>query len=163
MNLLMMTLLYPNDMMEEVRRNVRDKIQNQINSYQHAFLAGIDANLQEGERLEVLNSLPVGVFPLQYRKLILKKGYHDHGRIVELGALNLPWLKQRIRTARATRALMKWAKTSVENRTVLLYTLYLPYLEAVQRVKRKYPDLKACAIVTDLPNELGLASGRTGL
>lgn len=46
---------------------------------------------------------------------------------------------------------------------VLLYTMYLPYLQAVERVRRRYPDLKACVIVTDLPNELGLASGRKGL
>lgn len=163
MNVLMMTLLYPNDMMDEVSRNAKDKIQNQINSYQHAFLDGIEANLRAEERLDVMNSLPVGIFPLQYRKLFLKRGAHDGGRILELGGINLPWFKQRCRARRAEKELLRWAKESEANRTVLIYTLYLPYLEAIQKVKKKYPDLKASVIVTDLPNEMGLASGRTGL
>lgn len=163
MNMLMMSLLYPDDMMDEVKRNAKDKIQNQINNYQHAFLEGIKANLREGERLEVINSLPVGIFPFQYRKLFLKSGTNDDGQITELGGLNLPWFKQRCRTRRAVKALSKWLGESKENRTVLLYTLYLPYLEAIHRAKKKHPDLKASVIVTDLPNEMGLASGRRGL
>lgn len=36
-------------------------------------------------------------------------------------------------------------------------------MEAVLRVKKDVPDLKAAVVVTDLPNEMGLASGRTGI
>lgn len=163
MNILMMSLLYPEDQLDEVNHNAKDKLQNQINNYQRAFMEGIEANLQAGERLDLLNSLPVGIFPIQYRQLFLKKGWHDGGKIHQLGCLNLPWFKQKGRQRGAVREIQKWIKANPNNRTLLLYTQYLPYMEAVAKVKRKVPDLKATIIVTDIPNEYGLASGRRGI
>lgn len=163
MNVLMMSLLYPDDMMAEVRQNARDKVQNQINNYQRAFIEGIRANLEAGERLDILNALPVGIFPLQYRKLHIPHGPHDGGTIREIGCWNLPFFKQFGRKRRAAKALNAWIKQDEDNRTVLVYTQYLPYLQALQILKRKYPSLKVCVIVTDLPNELGLPTGRRGL
>lgn len=163
MNVLMMSLMYPEDMADEVRRNAKDKLQNQINSYQRAFVEGVRENLGPGEDFQILNALPVGVFPFQYRKLRIPARRHDENSIYELGCINLPWLKRRMRMKRAARYVMRWAKQSPQNRTVLLYTLYLPFMQAIDRVKRRFPDMKACVIVTDLPNELGLASGRKGL
>lgn len=163
MNILMMTLLYPQDQMAEVTANVKDKLQNQINSYQRAFIEGILATLKPNERLDILNSLPVGIFPLQYRKLFLKAGKHDGGTIHQLGCINLPWFKQKWRAAAAARAIEKWAEKDPNNRTVLVYTQYLPYMQALSKARKRFPDLKAAVIVTDLPNEMGLATGRKGI
>ena len=163
MNVMMLSLMYPEDTKKQVARDVKDKLQNQINSYQRAFAEGIRANLQTGERLDIVNSLPVGVFPLQYRRPVVSSGWHDGHTMYELGCFNLPGIKQRGRARRAARQLAAWCAQDPSNRVVLMYTMYLPYLEAVARVRRRYPDLKACVIVTDLPNELGLASGRKGL
>lgn len=163
MNVLMLTLLYPNDQLEEASANAKDKIQHQINSYQRAFEKGIRRHLRDGEALHIVNSLPVGIFPIQYRKLLLKSGWHDGGTIQQLGCVNLPWLKQKMRGKQAEKAIRAWAEKSAENRTVLIYTQYLPYVQAALRVKKHIPDLKAAVIVTDLPNEYGLPSGRTGV
>ena len=38
MNVLMLSLMYPEDMKTQVARDARDKLQNQINSYQRAFV-----------------------------------------------------------------------------------------------------------------------------
>lgn len=163
MNILMLSLMYPSDQLDEVTANAKDKLQYQINNYQRAFVEGIRSNLGKDERLEILNCLPVGVFPMQYRQLLLKGGWHDHGTIQQLGCINLPFLKQKGRAVSAAKGIAHWCAQSVENRTVLVYTQYLPYMQALNRVKKKYPDLKAAVIVTDLPNEMGLASGRRGL
>ncbi|MEG2208125.1 MAG: glycosyltransferase family 4 protein [Clostridia bacterium] len=162
MNVLLMTLMYSPDTIAEVARLSRDGLQNQINSYQRAFISGIDQNLRQNEHLDILNALPVGVFPTRYRKLFLKGGMHGQ-RMRELGGVNLPWLKQQGRRIGAERELLRWTARDAANRTVLLYTLYLPYMQAIAAVKRKVPDLRACVIVTDLPNELGISSGRRGL
>lgn len=163
MNVLMMSLLYPEDQMEEARQNAKDKIQNQINSYQHAYIQGLRQNMHTGERLDILNALPVGIYPLQYKRAWLSSGWHDHQSIWNLSSLNLPPFKQAMRHHGAKTYLEQWIQKSPENRTVLIYTLYLPYLQAAASLKEKYPDLKVAVIVTDLPNELGLSSGRKGL
>ena len=163
MNVLMLSLMYPRDTLEEVSRNAKDKLQIQIDSYQRAFAEGIGENLGRGEALDIINALPVGVFPKQYSKALLPAGWHDGHTLYELGCINLPGLKQCGRALRAAQRIAAWCAQSTQNRTVLIYTVYLPYLQAVMRVKKRYPDLKACVIVTDLPNEFGLASGRSGL
>lgn len=163
MNVLMMTLLYPDECYRQTAALSRNGMQNQIDSYQKSFREGIEACLGEGEALRLVNSLPVGIFPLHYRKCILPSIRYEDGRIEELGGINLPYIKQAMRQKRAEKAILRWAAASEENRTVLVYTLYLPYLKAICNVKKKYPDLRAAVIVTDLPNEYGLSSGRTGL
>ena len=101
MNVMMLSLMYPEDTKKQVARDVKDKLQNQINSYQRAFAEGIRANLQTGERLDIVNSLPVGVFPLQYRRPVISSGWHDGHTMYELGCFNLPGIKQRGRARRA--------------------------------------------------------------
>lgn len=163
MNVLLLSLLYPKDSMAEVQKLVRDKVQNQINAVQHALCDGLRGNLQSDETLTVVNALPVGVYPKCYRKMRIPSGMHDAGTIYELGCMNLPLLKQKMRQMRAKRAIMKWAEQSTENRTVLIYTIYLPYLKAILAAKKHFPNLKAVVLVTDLPNQYGLDSGRSGL
>ena len=53
MNVMMLSLMYPEDTKKQVARDVKDKLQNQINSYQRAFVEGIKANLLPDERLEI--------------------------------------------------------------------------------------------------------------
>ena len=162
MNVLFLTLLYPEETKAQTAAASRDGLQNQIDNYQRAFLQGIRENLRADERLDVVNSLPVGVFPFRYRKLWLHGGKRQGG-IRELPGLNLPWFKQKFREWGATREILRWAKQSAANRTLLVYTIYEPYMKAIQRAKRRFPDLKAAVIVTDLPNQWGLASYRKGL
>jgi glycosyltransferase involved in cell wall biosynthesis len=163
MNTLFLTLLYHPHDAEATARLSRDGLQNQINTYQWAFVDGLRQNLQAGETLQIVNALPVGVFPLRYRRLWLGGKTREGGAFCELASLNLPWCKQRMRARAAYRAMRRWALASPDNRNILVYSLYLPYMQAVRRLKRAFPDVKATVIVTDLPNELGIASGRRGL
>jgi len=162
MNILFLSLLYHPNAAGEVSALSRTGMQNQVNGFQWAMIGGIRKNMEEGETISILNSLPVGTYPRQYRKLRLRGGSVD-GDFTEIGSLNLPYFKQKQRESAAEREIERWALQSDQNRTVLIYTLYLPYMRAVAAVKRRIPDLKACVIVTDLPGDLGVASGRQGI
>ncbi len=161
MNVLMLSLLYPPKTLAQVSRASRDGLQNQINNYQWAFVEGVRQSLAPEESLSLVNCLPVGIFPLYYRKAWLpsweETGYQ------ELGSINIPAVKQWQRHKKAARAISAWVQNSPDNRQVLVYSLYLPYMQAVAKVKKSFPDIRATVIVTDLPNELGIASGRKGL
>ena len=162
MNVLFLSLLYHPDAVGEVSGLSRTGLQNQANGFQWAMIDGIRANLAEGETLSVLNSLPVGVFPRQFKRLVLRDRTID-GRFSEIGSINLPYAKQKQRQRAAAKRIVRWAAQSPDNRTVLFYSLYLPYLGAIVTAKKKVPGLKACVIVTDLPGCLGIASGRRGI
>ena len=162
MNVLFLSLLYYPDDAEKVIKRSRDALQNQINNYQWAFVNGLRQNLAAGESLSVLNSLPVGIYPTRYRSIRLP-GVRRSDTFTEIGCINLPGIKQWQRARHARRELERWVRASSDNRTVLLYSLYLPYMRAIAAVKRNHPTLQAVVIVTDLPNELGISSGRTGI
>ncbi|MFH1512873.1 MAG: glycosyltransferase [Bacillota bacterium] len=162
MNILFLSLLYHPDSVRETSALSRVGLQNQANGFQWAMIDGMRKNLREGETLSVLNSLPVGIYPIQYKKLFLR-GKTVDDRFSEIGSVNLPYGKQKQRQRAAGKQIERWAAQSPDNRTVALYSLYLPYLRAVAAAKKKIADLKVCVIVTDLPGGLGLASGRQGL
>ena len=159
MNILYLSLLYHPDEKAKISALSRDGMQNQIDNYQWAFINGLREN---GQRVDVLNCLPVGAFPKAYRKVRLPDRCFG-ASFRQLGCINLPYIKQKQRARKAERAMEEWLAADPDNRTLLVYTLYLPYMQAVQAVKRRHPDVRAHVIVTDLPNEFGISSGRTGL
>ena len=162
MNYLFLTLLYPKQTQARVLSLSRDGMQSQINHFQWALLDGMRAQLMPDETLSVVNATPVGAFPHRYRDCFLRGGRLEEG-LTELGCVNIPPLKQWGRRRGAAKAIVDWAKQNPQNRTVLVYTLYLPYMQAILQAKKQIPDLTACVIVTDLPNELGITSYRHGL
>lgn len=162
MNVLFLSLLYHPDSTREVTALSHTGLQNQANGYQWAMIGGLRSNLKAGETLSILNSLPVGIYPRQYRRLFLRGKTADPA-FREIGSLNIPYIKQKQRERAAQRHIERWVAQSGENRTVVLYSLYLPYLRAAAAAKMRHEDLKVCVIVPDLPGHLGLASGRQGL
>ena len=162
MNVLFLSLLYHPDAVKESASLSRTGLQNQANGYQWALIEGIKNNLRPGETVSIINALPVGTYPKQYRKLRLQsKTYGEE--FVEIGSLNLPVCKQKQRERAARWKIERWLEQSALNRVVVLYSLYLPYLRAAIAVKQRYSGLKVCVVVTDLPGSLGLSTGRKGL
>ncbi|HPF88510.1 MAG TPA: glycosyltransferase [Candidatus Limiplasma sp.] len=162
MNVLFLSLLYHPETVKEVTALSRVGLQNQANSFQWAMIEGLKNNLRAGETIEIVNSLPVGIYPRQYRRLRLRRKAFGK-QFTEIGSLNLPYCKQNQRERTARWMLQRWVEQSSQNRMIVVYSLYLPYLRAVAAVKQRYPEVKTCIIVTDLPGRLGLASGRKGL
>ncbi len=161
MNILFLSLMHPRSRYEEIQKNAKHGLQMQIESLQRALLEGIRGHQKEGERLAILNALPVGIFPIHYQQWWLRGGQSDEN-MTELASINLPFLKQWGRKRGAIHQIKRWVKEDPANRTIVMYTIYLPFLQAVWAVKKQVPDLKICVIVTDLPNQLGISSGRTG-
>ena len=162
MNILFLSLLYHPDDAKQIGALSNVGMQNQASGFQWAMIEGIKNNLRPGETISILNALPVGTYPKQYRKLWLQN--KSYGKLfTEIGSLNLPYCKQKRRERAARWKIERWMEQSDQNRMIVLYSLYLPYLRAVAAAKERHPDLKACVIVTDLPGNLGLASGRQGL
>ena len=161
MNVLFLALAYHPEAIAEVSRNSKNGLQNQINNYQWAFISGLRQTMEKTETLSVLNVLPVGIFPLHYKQLwLFDRKFPEHFQ--EIGCLNLPWVKQRMREQKSYQKIIAWAERNNENRHIIIYSLYLPYMQAAIRAKKRFPDLKISIIITDLPNELGISSGRRG-
>lgn len=153
-NIFFLGPLYPPDGEERALKNARVHPSSAPNVFQWNLLSGMQA--VAGDRLFVLNVLPVGAFPRAHREAFLGdcdwtcEGVRGH----EIGSVNLPFLKQGAR-ARRTKCYLKNVVRAGDE--VLIYSAYMPFLKAAYALPR---DVKVTVIVTDLPEfyDLGRVS-----
>ena len=118
-------------------------ISNAVNGYQWALIDGLNTCLDLP--IKIINVLPVGVFPFQYKNLILKsyKWEYYGEKNYQVGCINVPFIKQYQRYRICKSILQK-----SEDKNILIYSTYLPFLKAVYGLDSNY---KITIIVTDLP------------
>ena len=145
--------LYPKEREEEIRANSLTTISNAPNVFQWNLLSGLRECL--GQKLTVVNVLPVGCWKSSYRRAFLTESDWQSCGIAghEIGSMNFPVIKQLQRYVK-TKKLLK--RTADENTEILIYSAYMPFLKAVYHLP---PKIKITAIITDLPEFYDL--GRT--
>lgn len=147
-------ILFKRDDEEKIRaKSAGGRLQNQANAFQWNCIDGLYEVLRRN--IKIINVLPVGIFPFKYRDLFLKSFDWDFNGEThrEVGSINVPFLKQYFRALKLRRIL----KNS-EEREILVYSAYLPFLKAVYKLDRSY---RITLIVTDLP-EFYDYSSKTG-
>ena len=137
--------LYPPDQEALVQEKATVKASNAPNVFQWNLLRGLHAHL--GDKLQVVNVLPVGSWPKAYKKRVLptKKWMFDGIFGQEIGGINLPFLKQYVRASKTKKYLKEQADAETE---IVVYSAYMPFLKAIYRLPR---NIKVTVIVTDLP------------
>ncbi len=118
-------------------------VQNQANTFQWNCIDGLFSNGIED--LQIVNALPVGVYPTSYREMLLKEKeweYHSN-KHYQIGAINIPVLKQWGRY-RSTKRMIK----RLQPEEIVIYSPYQPFLKAIQKLDHRH---KITLIVPDLP------------
>lgn len=137
-------------------------VQTAANQYQLGFLSGIG-----DEALEILSSLSLGAYPRLNKRLIYKKGaaHTAYGRITYLSFINLPILRELAFQNQLYRTLSRAIRNSTQGEIeVFFYSLYVPYLNVLKKLKRQYGDkFRACLIIPDLPGKYGILRKKTSL
>lgn len=136
--------LFPEEREGEILRASRRGISNAANTFQWNLIKGIQANTDE--RLTVINALPVGTWPKNYRTVRLNDTNWScectNGH--EIGCWNIPLIKQLMRMRKTRALLQKYPDES----NILICTAYLPFLWAVSKLS---PEHKVTAVITDIP------------
>ena len=147
--MIFLTCFIPKQDEQDVTERATIKPSNAVNLFQWNLLDGFSAN--NVEDLSIINSLPVGIWPSEYKDFHLKgkKRIEKKYSYIEIGTFNLPVIKQISRYI-STLRLLKENK----DKEVLIYSTYLPYLAAAtHRRLRKNTTL----IITDLPEYYDLS------
>lgn len=158
MRILLLTLMYEQSKFNYFMRLTDTNIDLPVaaNSFQINLIKGLKQN---GVNLKALNSLPVGTWPKQFRKCYMPKKRATINGVdsINTQTINIVGLKQISRSISAFRVLDKYCKKN-PNAAIITYNFYLPYYMALNRIKKKYPNIHICTLVTDLPNEYGIVS-----
>lgn len=118
-------------------------VSNAGNTFQWNLLDGLYKNSVSS--VTVVNALPVGVWPKNFRKLILKdKKWRVYNfDCIELGCLNIPLIKQFMRYIKAKKIFH-----SSEDDNIVISTAYLPFLQAAKKLPK---NKQVTVIITDIP------------
>lgn len=152
--------IFPSTYYNEIISNSKGNIQYAADALQKSFIEGIGSL---AENVEIINVPYIGSYPQRYTKLYSPKGQFmyetGNGHVIQgetLRFCNLKAYKMYSSYRTARKALLKWVKSNKsEQRVIMIYAIYAPFIKAAVDVKKKYPDTKLLLIVPDLPEYMG--------
>lgn len=149
--------LFDTDKEAELLATSRRAASNAPNQYQKGFLSGFS------EPVKILTTLSVGSFPKLNTRLIFKRETKQtpQGEILYLPFFNFYLIRDRMFRKGLYRELNRIIKEQ-EHTTMYVYSLHMPFLKNIQKLKKKYGNrLHCCLIIPDLVGKYGLV--RRGL
>ena len=166
MDVLCLMGLFPNGYEDEIVKNSLFGTQNAANKLQWGIVKGLDA--QPGVTVRICNSLYIGSYPRRYKKLLIPTFPFQHregSKDMNVGFLNLTGIKYISRYWSCRAFINKWEQENTnQEKTLIVYALTMPFTNLAGYVRRKYPDIKVCVVVPDLPEYMNTsAMGKNGI
>ena len=104
----------------------------------------------------------VGYYPNGYKKAFV--GAHEYQSDgVKYKIVGFPTIKgveTYIKSVKLAHSIIHWCKASIDNRNVIVYSHYAGFMRALGKAKKKFPDINACCVITDMP-ELSATKPKT--
>lgn len=151
-NIIFLSLMFSEESLKKAYHDSKCGVQIATHVFQDNIYKGFLA--QENVNISIINILPVGSFPLNYRKAVIST--KDWNGNTEIGYFNIPYIKQTQQKYAIEREIRKRIRKG-ENNVILLYSLYLPFLQAAVKIKKEFRDIRICLIQTDC------VDGRNGM
>lgn len=156
----MVSVLIPKEYEQEFRICAKNTMQDAANALQWNLYHGISENL--GQKIPLFNLVPCDSFPQYYRRPFVP-GFSFDEKGQNLPFCNVKLIRNYFRTKALEKALIKWCKSSSDEKTLFVYTISNSLMTAISAVKEKYPNLHICAIVADLPDMSNLSSKKSAI
>lgn len=147
--MLFLGILYERSREKEILKLSKSGLSNAVNRFQWNLIKGINENMDE--KLEIISVLPVGTYPKFYKKLLLKTCKWQYDNMldnIEIGTINIPFLKQFMRYIKVKKEITKRINQGKNIDNIIIYSTYLPFLRAVYKLNNK---INITLVVADLP------------
>lgn len=146
MNILFIAKYYPDDLMAEFVKYTKVGLDYAANNLHRALFKGFKDNTQE---ISILNAPILGSFPPYYKKPFVPGFSSKVDNIKSLSFLNISYIKRWDINRKMEKEALKWCERTEGKKVLFFYNFTA--LPILFQVKKKYPDVKACLLVTDLP------------
>lgn len=153
MKILFLSNSYPENLRNRLSANSKVGLNNAVNTFQSAFIKGL---IENNANFEVLCFPSLGTFPINYKKMRVSGGdYIFEGEKIgeSISYCALPILKNISIRRKIYKLLKNKIVTTNETLVVVTYNLSSYIIEPLTKLKRQYPQLIICPIVTDLIDE----------
>ncbi len=143
MKIVLLGLMFSDKSLEDAKKYSKSAVQMAPHLFQKRLTEGL---LQCDVELKICSVPPIGSYPFNYKKLLLKeRKYNNH---IEIGYFNVPIVKYFFQKKKLI-AFLKKELSCNKDVYVLIYSLYEPFMKVINVLKRKYPNLHTCLIQTD--------------
>ena len=159
MKLLFVTGLYPKKYIEYFRDQSYGNVQNAPNSFQWAVIDGLEKN---GVDYSIVSYPFIPSFPINYKSPYTQSFNIEYeGKLIGRSARFCTVLALKVISIQRSleRYIASWlneiySHNSDEKVIVLTYSDYSPFLNAVRKIKAKYPKVILASIITDMPDDM---------
>jgi glycosyltransferase involved in cell wall biosynthesis len=156
MNIIFVGGFFPRQDSFEIFKKSIHKIQNSANTFQWAFISGLQNNIHSS--VQLITAPFIGWFPKYYKDLFIRtRTFSDeitNNNGVLVGFCNLPFIKSIFKYFNLLHQI-NIRLSNYEDNVVIVYTIDLAYLMAALNAKKHNPALKVCVIIPDLHDFLG--------
>ena len=156
-----LSCLVPEQMREVVYQNSKHNMQDAANALEWHIYDGLCQNLNC--EVKIINILPIASYPQYYKKAFIKKeifSTENSQENVNLGFCNVKFIRKYSQYLSAYKRVKQWLGSSPNPKTVFVYTASVPFLKALNRLKKEF-DVKVCVIIADLPHLTSLSSKKS--
>lgn len=144
--------IFPKESYSELTNSeINANIQNAANIWQWHIINGMEQVLKKPVTL--LNVPFVGSYPKQYKKVYLKTFEFSHcenALDVNIGFINLPFIRHLLIAYHRDKYLNTLLNDK-EKKYVVAYALTLRNVGQLAYIKKRFPEIRTCMIVPDLP------------
>lgn len=126
-------------------------LQVAANQYQNGFLKGLS------KKIQIISVLPTGTYPKTSNKLryFEDTGELDAGEVKYVSFVNFYLIKEYSQERQLLKELKN--RISPDQETIIyVYSLYVPFLKVLKKLKKKFENLHICLIIPDLPGKYGI-------
>lgn len=146
MNILFIAKYYPDALFSEFAKYTKVGLDHAANNLHRALFQGFKENNQ---KIGILNAPILGSFPPYYKTPFVSGYSSKEQSIKSLSFLNVSYIKRWDINRKMEKEALKWCKNTKGKKVLIFYNFTA--LPILFNIKKKYPDVKACLLVTDLP------------
>ncbi len=161
MNIVFLSRTIPDEFKEEVFKKQIGSMPSAAVAFQKKLVGGIENNI--GKPVSLFNLMPVYSYPRNYRDVFVKAKRFSHCSGADdfnAGFFNLVYVKRLFLAKTYLHQFKKFFNPDSCD-AVICYTADMILLRALKWVKKRYPHIKTCVIIPDMPEFIDLSVGQS--
>ena len=146
MHILFIAQYYPEQLLPTFVKQTKAGLDFAAHNLHRALLQGFREN---GQEVDVLNAPHLGSFPPYYKTPFIPSYISQDEHIHSFSYLNVSYVKRWDIKRKMRREMLRWCERTEGEKMIFFYNFTA--LTVLPELKRKFKDVKACLLVTDLP------------
>ena len=146
MHILFIAQYYPEQLLPTFVKQTKAGLDFAAHNLHRALLQGFREN---GQEVDVLNAPHLGSFPPYYKTPFIPSYISQEEHIHSFSYLNISYVKRWDIKRQMRREMLRWCERTEGEKMIFFYNFTA--LTVLPELKRKFKDVKACLLVTDLP------------